>query len=505
MRKLLLGLGLMALSIAGASQNPILRKGAVQQYVDSVASLEPLKSGLMGMLAVTADGDTLVNLNSLRKLIPASNTKLITTGVALYSLGPDFDFVTELGCTGKIRRGVLHGDIIIKGGGDPTLGTTDSLALKPEDLFASWMDFFPSALTTSNKVPGLKRTQIRKIKGRIIGDGSYFDGPIEKSSWAYDDLGTDYGTGCNGLMFNENVQQFMVSPGSEVGEYVAFIPIYPHTPWMNFTGTAITSKAGSGDNLSLCNTDMAPIADLRGDYAIDNGSKIEIFSNKFGARTCAYAFYEYLQGKGIKVTGEATDEVPEDSSTIFLGKTYSAPLRDIIRETNYKSDNLFAETLLRTVGKKYTGSASYDSSYVAERKVFTKLGVDYSYGARIVDGSGLSRHNYISPDFFCRFLRAMSGTEVFRDYLHSLPQAGSGTLKSRLNNLPDSTRSRIFMKSGSMNGVLCYSGYILPAGENKGKMIYFSIMTNNCTVPSGKVGSILDGVIGTLAINQPSN
>jgi D-alanyl-D-alanine carboxypeptidase/D-alanyl-D-alanine-endopeptidase (penicillin-binding protein 4) len=501
MRKLLLGLGLMALSIAGASQNPIVRKGAVQQYVDSVASLEPLKSGLMGMLAVTADGDTLVNFNSLRKLIPASNTKLITTGVALYYLGPDFDFVTELGYTGKIRHGVLHGNIIIKGGGDPTLGTIDSLALKPEDLFASWKDSF----TKSNEDLELKRTQIRKIKGRIIGDGSYFDGPIEKSSWAYDDLGTDYGTGCNGLMFNENVQQFMVSPGSEVGESVAFVPIYPHTPWMDFNSTAITSKAGSGDNLSLFNTDMAPIAEFRGDYAIDKGSRIDIFSNKFGARTCANAFYEYLQGRGIKVTGGATDEVPEDSSYVFLCKTHSAPLKDIIRETNYKSDNLFAETLLRTVGKKFTGSASYDSSYVAERKVFTKLGVDYSYGAQIVDGSGLSRHNYISPDFFCRFLRAMSGTEVFKDYLRSLPQAGSGTLKNRLKNLPDSTRSRIFMKSGSMNGVLCYSGYILPAGENKGKMIYFSIMTNNCTVPSGKVGSILDGVIGTLAINQPIN
>lgn len=495
----------MALSFAGASQNSIVSKGAVQQYVDSVASMEPLKSGLIGMLAVTADGDTLVNLNSLRKLTPASNTKLITTGIALFSLGSDFNFVTELGYSGEIRRGVLHGDIHIKGGGDPTLGTIDSLALKPDDLFASWKDFFSIALPPSNKGLGLKRTQIRKIKGRIIGDGSYFDGPIEKSSWAYDDLGTDYGTGCNGLMFNENVQQFLVSPGSEVGESVAYIPIYPHTPWMNFTQEAITSKAGSGDNLSLCNTDMAPIADLRGDYAIDMGSKIDNFSNKFGARTCANAFYEYLQGRGIKVTGGATDEVPYDASVTLLGKTCSAPLKAIIKETNYKSDNLFAETLLRTIGKKFTGSASYDSSYVAERSVFTKLGVDFSYGARIVDGSGLSRHNYISPDFFCRFLRAMSGTDVFNDYLHSLPQAGSGTLKNRLKNLPDSTRARIFMKSGSMNGVLCYSGYILPAGENKGNMIYFSIMTNNCTAPSGKVGSILDGVIGTLAINQPSN
>ena len=115
------------------------------------------------------------------------------------------------------------------------------------------------------------------------------------------------------------------------------------------------------------------------------------------------------------------------------------------------------------------------------------------------DGSGLSRKNYVTPDFTVRFLTAMTGTASFGDYLASLPQAGSGTLASRLRSAPEAVRRRVRMKSGSMNGVRCFSGYILSSDGKPENTIVFSIMTNNTVVPSSKMNFIMDRIITLLA------
>jgi D-alanyl-D-alanine carboxypeptidase/D-alanyl-D-alanine-endopeptidase (penicillin-binding protein 4) len=475
---------------------------SIGQYVGNVASEKPLDDALIGVMAVSENGDTLVNYNGFRKLIPASNTKLLTTGLAMYELGPDYRFATSIGHTGKVRRGTLHGDIYVIGGGDPTIASSDSIALPVDSLFSKWKAI-------------IEKAGIKRIKGKIIGDGRYFDGPIVKSSWSYDDLGTDYGTGSNALAFFENVQQFEVGPGSEVGAPVVANAVFPVSSWMTFANKAVTSGYGSGDGLALYDSEYFPYAELQGSYAIDEPSKTENFSNKFGSYTCAHYFCDYLERNHLNVRNGAADITPEgfvrgnlrDSVKVgkenfsLLGTTYSAELKDIVKATLYKSDNLYAETIYRLLGKILTGSASYDSSYVAEHLALRKLGMDVSYGAQVVDGSGLSRHNYISPDFFCRFLRAMAHTDIFEDYLQSLPQAGEGTLKNRLKNLSFEQRRRIFMKSGSMNGVLCYSGYVLPENPKDGDMIYFSIMTNNCTAGSRETASIIDNIIGKIIEN----
>jgi D-alanyl-D-alanine carboxypeptidase/D-alanyl-D-alanine-endopeptidase (penicillin-binding protein 4) len=479
-------------------------QSAVRNYIDSIAGAEPLRSSLFSVLAVNSSGDTLVEYRSSAKLLPASNTKLITTGTALCALGPDFRFKTEIGYSGKIKNGTLYGDIYIIGGGDPTIASADSLAVPVDSLFSEWKAFISGA-------------GIRKIKGRIIGDGRYFDGSIENGSWAYDDMGTDYGTGGNGLCFFENVQQFSVAPGALSGYPVKISPLYPDNCVIDFRNNAVTTDAGKGDELVLVNTDMCPVAEIRGGYSVDKKPSVENFSNKFGAFTCASAFSDYLVLKGMPVTGAPADidagngieavlrvnlsefnHSYNDCCINVLGTTYSARLKDIIRFTNYKSDNFYAETLLRTLGKKLTGSSVYDSCMVAENNVLESIEIDISQGVRLVDGSGLSRHDYVSPDFFCRFLEAMAKTDFFDCYLHSLPQPGSGTLSRRLPGSSESIRKRIYMKSGSMDGVLCYSGYIVPEDNDEDNLVIFSIMTNNCLAPSHVVASIIDGIIEKL-------
>lgn len=471
------------------------RFSPAQKFIDLKMAEEPFRSGVCGILAVSMNGDTLAEYGSMRKLIPASNTKLITTGLALNSLGPGFRFTTRLGYTGHVSNGTLHGDLYIVGGGDPTIASGDMMAPSRDTLFATWK----RALT---------RAGIHRISGLVIGDGRFFDGPIENENWAYNDLGTDFGAGGNGLCFARNILTVNVEP-TALKSKVNVVSMSPSLPWLRFRVNAFTSPAGSGDNLYLFNTDLAPVAELRGSLAIDKGRRKEQCSNKFGAMTCAWSFSEFLRGAGIsnggaadvdsygnvreaeKFSREVSSRPAASPASIRTIASFRSPsLLEIAKVTNDRSDNFYAETLIRMISKTRTGSASYDSCGVVILRELDSLGVDGGCGMRMVDGSGLARHNYISPDFFCRFLKAMSQSRSSAQYLSTLSVAGG----SRMKNCPDSLRRRVRMKSGSMNGVLCYSGYILPAG-GKGDTIVFSIMTNNIVEDPAAVCNFIDALL----------
>ena len=369
------------------------------------------------------------------------------------------------------------------------------MAPSRDTLFATWK----RALT---------RAGIHRISGLVIGDGRFFDGPIENENWAYNDLGTDFGAGGNGLCFARNILTVNVEP-TALKSKVNVVSMSPSLPWLRFRVNAFTSPAGSGDNLYLFNSDLAPVAELRGSLAIDKGKRKEQCSNKFGAMTCALSFSEFLRGAGIsnggaadvdsygnvreaeKFSREVSSRPAASPASIRTIASFRSPsLLEIAKVTNDRSDNFYAETLIRMISKTRTGSASYDSCGVVILRELDSLGVDGGCGVRMVDGSGLARHNYISPDFFCRFLKAMSQSRSSAQYLSTLSVAGG----SRMKNCPDSLRRRVRMKSGSMNGVLCYSGYILPAG-GKGDTIVFSIMTNNIVDDSAAVRNFIDALL----------
>jgi D-alanyl-D-alanine carboxypeptidase/D-alanyl-D-alanine-endopeptidase (penicillin-binding protein 4) len=251
-------------------------------------------------------------------------------------------------------------------------------------------------------------------------------------------------------------------------------------------------------------SDLAPVAEIRGTFGLDRGKKRVDCSNKFPEYTCAYYFMNHLKKKGIECTEGAGDfKLDPDWEThgdiSILGKTYSPTLDRIIFETNHASNNLYAETVLRGLSREMTASASYDSAYVALENVFKELKVALK-GADIQDGSGLSRQNYVSAEFFCRFLEGMMSSPHFEAYAASLPSpGGNGTLNYNMKSYPASVRERILVKSGSMNGVRCYSGYIIPTDGCKDDCIIFSIMVNNCTAPTWKLRPLLDKIMGTLA------
>lgn len=472
---LILYFAISALTVQGQEQAAL--------YAEQLKNSDVLSQAVWGIEARTLDGQSIVSVNAATRMVPASNTKLITTGTALHALGGDFRFSTDIAFSGSIEDGVLDGDLYIVGRGDPTIGAEDKVALPLDTTFARWKAFLDDA--------GIKR-----ITGSIIGDGRYLDGERVGSWWSYDDLGWDYGAPVSGLIFCQNRQKFSATPAGKVGGAVNISPVYPDTPWMEYSHSALTSKAGDGDKLWYENTPLSRSGAMRGTLAIDRGTRTESCSNQFGELTCAYYFHNYLQRQGIAVEGGYSDSpVLAQDELSLLGRSYSPPLREIVRECNLVSDNLYAEVILRIQGKLGTGSACFDSCYTAKADVLEDLGVDFS-GMQQVDGSGLARHNYISPAFFVDFLTAMSQSPAWGDFLGSLPQPGGrGTLSARLSQADAASRSRIYAKSGSMNGVRCYSGYILPKGADRGKTIVFSIMTNNVTASSAQINSITDRLI----------
>ena len=505
MRKIIIaGALLLALPLGAQQLSPVRTEaaGRVGRYVELVAGGTTLRGSQVSVLAVTAGGDTLVAFESGRRLIPASNTKLITVGLAMAELGADYRFRTRLAYSGQIEEGILHGDLYIIGGGDPTIGTKDSVATPVQTLFARWKKMLDDA-------------GIRGIDGRIVGDGRWLDGPVELDTWMSQDLGTYYGAGGNGLSFYRNILDINVSPGLRPGDPVTVTPVYPSLPWMTYTSTAQTSAKGTGDKLYLFNTDLAPVAEMRGTFAVDRKPKKEQCSNKFGALTCAHYFRNYLTGCGMKVSGIADisnagrlrSERFEDlglpaDDLVPVGSTSSATLGQIAKILQRRSDNFYAEAFYRAMAREKKGSADYSVCRDAEDAAFRRLGLDPS-GVRIVDGSGLSRENWISPDFLCAFLRRMMDTPVYGDYIASLSQPGSsGAYASRMPNESPALKKRIFYKSGSMEGVRCYSGYVVPTSGKKEDTIVFSVMVNNCLAPSGSVLPLLDKIIALIAMEN---
>ncbi|MBR4408325.1 MAG: D-alanyl-D-alanine carboxypeptidase [Bacteroidales bacterium] len=140
----------------------------IRSYLEILDKGDVLGTSSWGVVAMRADGDTIVSFNGRRRLVPASNVKLLTTGLAMNELGADFRFRTSLAYSGRIEGGTLKGDLYIVGGGDPTLGSKDSIAVATDALFASWKAI-------------LDKAGISRIEGRVIGDGRYFDGPIERT------------------------------------------------------------------------------------------------------------------------------------------------------------------------------------------------------------------------------------------------------------------------------------------------------------------------------------
>ncbi len=484
MKKILFAITLlMCLAQFGYAQSK------AQNYINKEMKTDPLfKNAIIGILAIDENGNKVAEWNSNLPMLTASTMKTITTGVGLHKLGKDFRYTTRIAYTGTIKENVLDGDIIIIGGGDPTLGSSDTVAFAIDSIFGVW-------------TKAIKDLGITKIDGNIVVDDSYFVREQMPDSWSWGNFGASYGATASGLSFSENVQRYKLTPGNKVGDKVEVSAVYPQVPGLNVVNELVTGEAGTGNRAGYYVQDMVCASQYTGSVAIDKGVVFENNSNRFPHLSCGFHFREYLLKNGIESLPEIVDiknvEESSDAARIPVIETYSPELWKIVNVTNRISNNMYAETILKTLGKELTGVGSYDSSIVVLNRVLKEMEVD-TEGFTMEDGSGLSRQNYVSPKFFCNYYEKMQESGIFAEFFNSLPMPGGpGTLKSVLKDENQVLKDRIHAKSGSLSNVRCYAGYV--QGTKKQGLIRFAILTNNFAARTSQMQPKIEGFMKALA------
>lgn len=471
---------LLAAAPAGAQSNN------VQRYVDASLKTDTLlQNAAVSLLAVDSRGRTLAQWNPDQPLVTASTMKTITAGVALDALGPDFRFETRLATAGSTDEdGVLHGDLYIIGGGDPTLGSKSEIAEDINLVFAKWAD-------------ALRGVGITAIDGRVIADDDFFGDETVHDNWCWIDYGADYGSSPSGLSYCENLSFYRVEPGLAEGNPLAITPVESVYSRMDLRQDAVTGPERSGNKLNYYASDLSPVGRFTGTYALDRRVDTIAVSNRFAALTCAEAFASYLASGGVSSSGAAAGSAPDSAQTVLI--SYSPSLRTICGEMLKKSNNFFAEALFLTLGRQLTGQSNYSKTASAVEEYIAAAGCRTT-GLRQDDGSGLSRQNFVSPRFFCNFYRIMQKSNIFAPYLEAFPTpGGEGTLKYVLAKEPQQLRGRIHCKSGSMTGVRCYAGYVETSG---GEMLSFAIMVNNYDCPTRAIQPKIEGFLKQLALYE---
>lgn len=373
-------------------------------------------------------GREVLNIEAEKSLMPASCIKVVTTAAALHVLGPDYQFKTELAIDGPIDQGVLQGNLIIRGGGDPCLGS-DRTSAGWEKQIETWVGV-------------LQENGVKTITGNVIGDDSAWEKAQAPSSWAWEDLGNYYGAGASALSFNENKTVVTFKPGAAEGAPTTLLRVVPAAENFVIQNEVTTGPVGSGDRACIYGSEYSMTQFVRG--TVPAGK--EEFSIKGSipdpARLCSELLSRALEKSGIKVGHQKVGAKDRK----VLHTTFSPKVSEIVYWTNQKSVNLYAEHLIKAMGQGITTSGTK-----AVVQFWKEKGVATG-GMNMVDGSGLSRKNFITAKQLVAILAQMKQSPHF---FASLPEEMPG----------------VYAKSGSMSFTRCLAGY-------KGD-IAFAILINN--------------------------
>ncbi|MHB0912799.1 MAG: D-alanyl-D-alanine carboxypeptidase/D-alanyl-D-alanine endopeptidase [Armatimonadota bacterium] len=422
----------------------------LSETVDRELARPALAHGVQGVLIKSLDtGRVYYEKNSDLLFIPASALKLVVSATALDALGPEYRWRTRILACGEVRDGVLHGDLALVGGGDPVLSREDLAAM-------------------------VKTLGLRRVEGNVVGDDSRFDAVRLGVGWAWDDQPYYYAAQVSALNLNKNV--VAVTVRGERGQ--ASVRVDPPTAYV-WVKNACTTGAGTVE-----------VSRAQGRNTILVTGRIpegETYEEKITveepALYAAQSLLEMLRRNGVEVTGQA---VKGKATGRTLAEHLSPPLSEMLALLNKPSDNLIAECMAKSLGE-----GSTESGLAVERAFLKKIGVDMS-GVGLVDGSGLSRRNLITPRNLVTLLAAMRGKKPFVD---SLPIAGvDGLLKKRLKGTAAQGNARA--KTGYLSRVSSVAGYVTTAG---GDHLVFAILMNNHLCGNADAVAAQDDIVEALA------
>ena len=493
MKKIALFFLLGFLTFGGYSQSRSLEKKnhSVNKLLKQIAAYPEFKTAGFAFYAIDINSDEVIaKLNMDMALKPASTLKLVSTATILELLGPEYHFETKLEITGELDtiNHVLDGDIIIIGGGDPSLGSKYFASTKEKQFLFDW----------ANAISDLG---IDSISGRVISDARVFSWDIVPSTWSWVDMGNYYGAGPNGLTVYDNYYTIYFNTGDKLGESVEIAAINPKIPNLIFDNK-ITADSITYDNGYIFGSPYSNEHYLRGQLPINKENFAIKGSIPDPAYFAALQLDSLLKHNDIRIAGSATTMrllykengiKNKRRETIFL--TRSVELSSIIAQTNIHSINLFAEHCLIRSGIEMGAVPETDIAVDSVKNFWTSKGMD-TQGMALFDGSGLSHYNAITPRQMVYLLKYMkTESQYFDVFYNSMAIAGeTGTLKRMFKG--SVAEGALRAKSGTVNRVKAYSGYVT---SKSGREIAFSMVVNNFSCSSREARAKLEQLMIALA------
>ena len=497
----------ISFSVAVAQQPKTLPE--LRAKISEVLAKPELSSAMVGIKVVSLDnGRVLFEENAAKLLRPASSMKLYTVAAAFDRLSPDYRFSTSVYApTRPDAAGVIHGDLTIYGRGDPSLAAR----FNNGDYFKGIDD-----LATRIVAAGVKR-----VEGDIVGDESYFVGPKYGASWNWEDLTWYYGAEITPLTANDNALDLFVKPGTVIGQ-PALITTGPPDPLLTIVNKVTTSAKGSKREISIHRGLNENTITITGSISLEDPGYTGGIGISHPGLLFVYMLRSALAQKGVTITGASRIRGATPQPTMITGVTtngtngsataplqteiatlQSPPLSVVAAHTLKRSQNLYAELILRTLGKVTPPPVATTSNFTQTSE---ELGVEAvrtflkTVGLRpealvIDDGSGLSRNDMITADASVQLLTFMSKhryATVFRD---ALAIGGvDGTLRNRFKGTP--AENNVRAKTGSLSSAATIGGYLTTAG---GEKLAFSIMVNNYPHDLDPRSSCIDPIAVLLA------
>jgi serine-type D-Ala-D-Ala carboxypeptidase/endopeptidase (penicillin-binding protein 4) len=438
-QRLFIALATLALALLlfwGLGERPSPRASALTSLLERAVAEPGLEGAAIGLCVLDATGAVQAAVNADTAFIPASSRKTVTTATALEVLGPDFRTETRLLAKAPPQEGVLEGDLVLRGGGDPLLSLSDLAAWAAE----------------------LQRQGLRRIHGRVLGDGSLFTGSLYDDHWSWGDIGNGYGSPVAGLNLEHNRYSAVFAPGSAEGQPAQLVEILPEVPGITWINEVRTGPPESGDGVMIHGGERTTRLHLRGTVPADrpqfrvNGAVPD--PETFAAHHLRAA----LLAAGIEVTGAAgAAESPLAEDAHVLHRHASPPLREWVASIHATSDNHETECLFRLLGLQ-DGQAPEE----VVREHWRSRGLEFR-GLRLEDGCGLARADGIRPRDLAELQRlAASGpqNEVYRASLVALRDGA------------------VLGKGGAMSGVRSLTGL---ARSTSGETFFFALIVNHAS------------------------
>jgi D-alanyl-D-alanine carboxypeptidase/D-alanyl-D-alanine-endopeptidase (penicillin-binding protein 4) len=454
---------------------------------ETLLAASPARKGDWGLLIVDAEtGETLFERNADGYFVPASNMKLFTTALALAKLGPDYKFHTTLETRGTLSpEGTLSGDVLLVGRGDPNLSNRRFPFEQREEFDG------PPEKVLIELAEALAARGVKEISGDVIGDDSYFPRERYPNGWEIDDMVWEYGAAISSIVVDDNTVALTLTPGEKMGDPV-LASVSPLTPDFALENDVSTSAPGVKSDLTLTREPGANLVVVRGTLPAKGTPRKLVLAIEEPALHAASLLRGLLSERGVKVDGKIravhvadTDGAPRT----ILAEHVSVPLGDSVKLINKISQNLHTEMLLRTAARQNGLWSTPEEMLKTPQDFYAAAGIAPD-DVMQTDGSGLSRHDLVTPRAIVTLLEYAEGQTWFAPYYRSLPVAGvDGSLQDRMKATV--AAGRIHAKTGSVEHVRTLSGF---AETPSGRRLIFSFLGNNQGGNNHEAADALNGL-----------